>query len=154
MRQEVETALRSVEAEYKVAKAREDALAARMDAVKRETLDLNEKEIQYTALQREVGSNQQLYDVVLKRVKETGLSGGLETNNVRIVEEAQVPRSPVRPRIWLNISLALVVGLMLGAGLAFFVEYFDNTIKTPEEAERYLGLPTLGMIPLYEPQTK
>jgi uncharacterized protein involved in exopolysaccharide biosynthesis len=154
MRQEVETALRSVEAEYKVAKAREDALAARMDAVKRETLDLNEKEIQYTALQREVGSNQQLYDVVLKRVKETGLSGGLETNNVRIVEEAQVPRSPVRPRIWLNISLALVVGLMFGGGLAFFVEYFDNTIKTPEEAERYLGLPTLGMIPLYEPQTK
>jgi capsular polysaccharide biosynthesis protein len=43
---------------------------------------------------------------------------------------------------------------MFGGGLAFFVEYFDNTIKTPEEAERYLGLPTLGMIPLYEPQTK
>ena len=154
MRQEVQTTLKSVEAEFKVAKAREDALAARLDAVKRETLDLNEKEIQYAALQREVGSNQQLYDVVLKRVKETGLSGGLETNNVRIVEEARVPRNPVRPRIWLNISLALVVGLMLGCGLAFFVEYFDNTIRTPEEAERYLGLPTLGMIPLFESKTK
>jgi uncharacterized protein involved in exopolysaccharide biosynthesis len=154
MRQEVQTTLKSVEAEFKVAKAREDALAARLDAVKRETLDLNEKEIQYAALQREVGSNQQLYDVVLKRVKETGLSGGLETNNVRIIEEARVPRNPVRPRIWLNISLALVVGLMLGCGLAFFVEYFDNTIKTPEEAERYLGLSTLGMIPLFESKTK
>lgn len=154
MRQEVQTALRSVEAEYKVAKGREDALAGRLDAVKREALDLNEKEIQYAALQRETNSNQQLYDVVLKRVKETGLSGGLETNNIQIVEEARVSRNPVRPRIWWNISLALVVGLMLGCGLAFFVEYFDNTIKTPDEAERYLGLPTLGIIPVFEPQTK
>ncbi|MFI5338870.1 MAG: GumC family protein [Candidatus Methylomirabilales bacterium] len=154
MRQEIQTALRSVEAEYKVAKGREDALAGRLDAVKREALDLNEKEIQYSALQRETSSNQELYDVVLKRVKETGLSGGLETNNIRIVEEARVPSNPVRPRLWLNISLALVVGLMLACGLAFFVEYFDNTIKTPDEAERYLGLPTLGMIPLFRPQTK
>ena len=154
MRQEVQTTLKSVEAEYKVAKGREDALAGRLDTVKRETLDLNEKEIQYAVLQREVSSNQQLYDVVLKRVKETGLSGGLETNNVRIVEEARVPKNPVRPRVLQNILLALAVGLMLGCGLAFFVEYFDNTIKTPEEAQRYLGLPTLGMIPLFEPQAK
>jgi uncharacterized protein involved in exopolysaccharide biosynthesis len=154
MRQEIQTALKAVDAEYKVAKGREDALAGRLEAVRREALDLNEKEIQYSALQREASSNQQLYDVVLKRVKETGLSGGLETNNVRIVEEAQAPKSPVRPRVLLNISLALVVGLMLGCGLAFFAEYFDNTIKTPEEAERYLGLPTLGLIPLFEPQTK
>jgi len=154
MREEIQTALKAVEAEYKVAKGREDALVGRLDAVKHEALDLNEKEIQYAALQREVSSSQQLYDVVLKRVKETGLSGGLETNNIRIVEEAQVPKVPVKPRIWLNISLALVVGLMMGCGLAFFIEYFDNTIKTPEEAQRYLGLPTLGMIPLFEPQTK
>jgi len=65
-----------------------------------------------------------------------------------------VPRTPVKPRLWLNLSLALVGGLMLSCGLAFFVEYFDNTIKTPDEAERYLGLPTLGMIPLFGPQTK
>jgi succinoglycan biosynthesis transport protein ExoP len=154
MRAEIQTALRSVDAEYKVAKGREDALAGRLEAVKREALDLNEKEIQYSALQRETGSNQQLYDVVLKRVKETGLSGGLETNNIRIVEEARAARTPVRPRILLNLSLALVVGLMLGCGLAFFVEYFDNTIKTPDEAERYLGLPTLGMIPVMDPQAK
>jgi uncharacterized protein involved in exopolysaccharide biosynthesis len=154
MREEIQTALKAVEAEYKVAKGREDALAGRLEAVKREALDLNEKEIQYAALQREVSSSQQLYDVVLKRVKETGLSGGLETNNIRIVEEAQIPKVPVKPRILLNISLALVVGLMMGCGLAFFIEYFDNTIKTPEEAERYLGLPTLGMIPLFEPQPK
>ncbi len=150
IRQEVGNSLKAVESEYKVAKAREDALAARIDQVKREALDLNDKEIQYTALQRETQSNQQLYDVVLKRVKETGLSGGLETNNIHIVEEAQVPRTPVRPRVPLNIALGLVVGLMLGAGLAFFVEYFDNTIKTPDEAERYLGLPTLGVVPLFD----
>ena len=150
IRLEVGNSLKAAESEYKVAKSREDALAGRIDQVKREALDLNEKEIQYSALQRETQSSQQLYEVVLKRVKETGLSGGLETNNIRIVEEAQVPRSPVRPRVPLNIALGLVVGLMLGAGLAFFVEYFDNTIKTPDEAERYLGLPTLGVIPMFE----
>jgi len=150
MRAEVQISLRSVEAEYRVAKGREDALAARTEQTKKETLDLNEKEIQYSALQRETSSNQQLYDVVLKRVKETGLSGGLETNNIRIIEEAHVPTGPVRPRIILNIALALVVGTMLGVGAAFFLEYFDNTIRTPDEAERYLQLPTLGIIPLIE----
>jgi uncharacterized protein involved in exopolysaccharide biosynthesis len=154
MKFEIQTTLKSVEAEYRVAKGREDALGQRIDQVKREALDLNEKEIQYTALQRETSSNQQLYDVVLKRVKETGLSGGLETNNIRIVEEALVPSNPVKPRPVLNIALALVVGLMLGAGLAFFLEYFDNTIKTPDEAERYLELPTLGVIPLFDVKAK
>ena len=150
MRLEVTAALKGVESEYKVAKSREDSLAVRMDQVKREALDLNEKEIQYGALARETQSNQQLYEVVLKRVKETGLSGGLETNNIRIVEESLVPKTPVRPRVMLNIALGLVVGLMLGAGMAFFVEYFDNSIKTPDEAERYLGIPTLGVIPMFE----
>lgn len=154
MKFEVQTSMKAVEAEFRVAKGREDALGSRIESVKREALDLNEKEIQYTALQRETSSNQQLYDVVLKRVKETGLSGGLETNNIRIVEEAMVPTGPVRPRPVLNIALALVVGLMLGAGLAFFLEYFDNTIKTPDEAERYLELPTLGVIPLFDVKSK
>ncbi|MCX5734932.1 MAG: GumC family protein [candidate division NC10 bacterium] len=152
MRAEIQAALKSVEAEYRVAKGREDSLAGRIEQVKREALDLNDKEIQYSALSRETSSNQQLYDVVLKRVKETGLSGGLETNNIRIVEDALVPNVPVRPRPLLNIALALVVGVMLGAGLAFFLEYFDNTIKTPEEVERYLGLTTLGVVPLFVPR--
>ena len=152
MQAEIQATLKSVEAEYRVAKGREDSLAGRIEQVKKEALDLNDKEIQYSALQRESSSNQQLYDVVLKRVKETGLSGGLESNNIRIVEDALVPNVPVRPRPLLNIALALVVGVMLGAGLAFFLEYFDNTIKTPEEVERYLGLTTLGVVPLFAPR--
>ena len=154
IRQEIQNALNAVEAEYNVSKGREDALAGRLGAVKGEALDLNEKEIQYAALQRETASNQQLYDVVLKRVKETGLSGGLETNNIRIVEEARVPRSPIRPRFLRAILLAAAAGLTLGVGLAFFAEYLDSTVKTPEEVERYLGLPTLGMVPLFEPEAK
>ena len=152
MRAEIQTSLKSVEAEYRVAKGREDSLGGRIEQVKKEALDLDDKEIQYSALLRETSSNQQLYDVVLKRVKETGLSGGLESNNIRIVEDALVPNVPVRPRPLRNIALALIVGAMLGAGLAFFLEYFDNTIKTPEEVERYLGLTTLGVVPFFEPR--
>lgn len=150
LREEIQNMIRGVETEYRFVKGREDALASRMEQVKREAMDLNEKEIQYTVLQRETQSNQQLYDVVMKRVKETGLSGGLETNNIRIVEEALVPKAPVPPRVARNIVLGLVIGLVLGLGLALFVEYFDSTIKTPDEAERYLGLPTLGVIPIFE----
>jgi hypothetical protein len=58
----------------------------------------------------------------------------------------------VRPRVLLDIALAIVVGLMLGCGLPFFIEYFDNTIKTPDEVERFLGLPTLGIVPVYDPR--
>jgi len=139
-----------VQAEYKVAKAREDTLLQNVNQMRREGQDLNEKEIQYLALQRESETNQQLYDSVLKRLKETGVTGGLETNNVRIVEAASPPTAPVRPRkIW-NLGLSLAVGLGLGLAVALALEYFDTTVRTPDDVERYLGLPVIAIVPRFE----
>jgi polysaccharide biosynthesis transport protein len=147
---EIQTMLRAVQADYKVAKAREDTLFNNVNQMRREGQDLNEKEIQYLALQRESETNQQLYDSVLKRLKETGVTGGLETNNVRIVEAATPPTAPVRPRRLWNLGLSLAVGLGLGIAVAVALEYFDTTVRTPDDVERYLGLPVIAIIPRFE----
>lgn len=146
---ELANIVRAVETEYRVAQAREATLLGNVQALQREGQGFNEKEIQYDVLQREAESNQQMYEAVLKRVKETGVSGGLESNNIRIVEEAALPRVPVRPRKRFTIASSAVIGLMLSLGVAFLLEYLDNTIKTPDQVERYLGLPTLAIVPAF-----
>jgi uncharacterized protein involved in exopolysaccharide biosynthesis len=146
---EIQNMLRAVQTEYKVAKAREDTLSNNVNQLRREGQDLNEKEIQASNLQREAESNQQLYEAVLKRFKETGVAGGLETNNVRIVEEAAPPVIPVRPRKAWNLFVAVVLGLGLGIVVAFAIDYFDTSVKTPADVERFLGLPVIGVVPAF-----
>lgn len=146
---EFRSTLRSVQTQGKVARAREESLLNEVNHLRREGQELNEKESQYQNLQREVESNQQLYDSVVKRLKETGVAGGLENSNVRIVEDATPPGAPIRPRKAMNLGLSLVAGLVLAFGVAFGIEYLDTTIKTPDDVERYLGLPVIGIVPAF-----
>ncbi len=154
IREEVDRLVRSLDSEYNVLKAREAAMLAAVNQSRDETQNLSKKEIRYNILKREADSNQQLYDVLLKRLKETSLSQGLDNNNIRIVEPAIVPTSPVRPRKALNMALAVVIGLAVGLSLVFFVEYMDNTVRTPEQAERTLGVPVLAVIPAFPPRRR
>lgn len=147
---EMKTMLRGVQTEYRVAKAREETLLGNVNQLRKEGQELSEKEIQYLALQRESDSNQQLYEAVLKRLKETGVTGGLETNNVSVIEEATVPRGPIKPRKTINLVVSVLVGLFVGVGVALTIEYFDTTVKTPDDVERYLGLPVIGIVPMFE----
>ena len=146
---EFRSTLRSVQTQGKVARAREESLLNEVNHLRREGQELNEKESQYQNLQREVESNQQLYDSVVKRLKETGVAGGLENSNVRIVEDATPPGAPIRPRKAMNLGLSLVAGLVLAFGVAFGIEYLDTTVKTPDDVERYLGLPVIGIVPAF-----
>jgi len=141
--------LRSVQTQVKVARAREDSLLGEVNSLRREGQELNDKESQYQNLQREVESNRQLYDSVVKRLKETGVVGGLENSNVRIVEEATAPGAPIRPRKAWNLGMSLVAGLVLAFGVAFAIEYLDTTVKTPDDVERYLGLSVVGVVPAF-----
>jgi succinoglycan biosynthesis transport protein ExoP len=147
---DIKKALRSLDTEYRVARAREDSLMGVVNRLRGEGQQLNEKEIQYGTLQREQDSNQQLYEAVLKRVKETGVQGGLESNNARVVEEAMPPGSPIRPRKQLALLMSLLVGLGLGIAAAVTIEYFDTSVKSPEDIERALGLPIIAVVPLFE----
>jgi len=80
-------------------------------------------------------------------LKEAGVSAGLKSSNIHIVERADVPRGPSGPRHGRNLALGLLMGLMLGVGLAFALDYFDNTLKTPDELEQHVALPSLGIVP-------
>ena len=147
---ELKMMLRAVQTEYRVAKVREETLLGNVNKLRQEGQDLNEKEIQYMSLQRESDSNQQLYEAVLKRLKETGVTGGLDTHNISVGEEGAVPRAPLRPRKAINLIVSVLVGLFVGVGVALTIEYFDTTIKTPDDVERYLGLPVIGIVPVFE----
>lgn len=135
--------------EYRSAVARERYLAVAVETQKKEVNEIAERSIQYNILKREVETNKQLYEGLLQRMKEAQVSAGLKASNVRVVDAAQVPKFPVRPRVVLNLTLGLILGAGLGIGLAFFQEYLDNTLKTPDEVESLLRLPSLGVIPTF-----
>src|SRR5581483_10747923 len=149
MKEEVDKLALSMESEYNVTKAREAAMLQAVDQYRAEAQNLSKKEIQYGILKREADSNQQLYEVLLKKLKETSLIQGLDTNNVRIVEPAVAPRAPVRPQKVRNLAVAVVLGLALGVGTAFVLEHLDDRIRTPEQAERALDIPVLAVIPVF-----
>jgi polysaccharide biosynthesis transport protein len=147
---EIQTMLQAVNTELRVARARESALLQNVEKLRHEAQQIYEKEIDYQGLEREVNSNQQMQDTVLTRLKEMGVSGALETNNLRVVEEAQVPTSPVKPQKSREIGIAILLGLLAGIGLALFLERLDTSIRTPEEVQSYLGFPVLGVVPIFE----
>ena len=136
----------SIKNEYELAQANEDNLRNLLEQTKAEALSLNEKFIQYEVLKREVESNRAMYDALLSRLKEQNITEESQNVNVMTIERAETPIAPFKPNKKVNILLGLVLGLCGGIGLAFFIEYLDNTIKTPEEAEQRFGLPMLGVI--------
>ncbi|MBI2955980.1 MAG: hypothetical protein HYY26_01575, partial [Acidobacteria bacterium] len=155
------------EVEAQLAAQRETILAKRKDdyesALKREALlrqlvnqqkesvnELNERLIEYNILKREVTANKQLYDGLLQQLNEAGISAGLRSSNIRVVDPARIPLGPYSPNVFLNVLLALLLSVPVGVALAFFREYLDNTVKTPDEVERHSGLPTLALVPLAE----
>jgi len=152
--QEVSRVINSLKNEYKVALAKENSLKAALAKQKKESLELNQKAIQYGVLRRESESARYMYELLIKRFKETSLTEDMKTGNIRIVDRAEAPEYPIKPKKKLNILLAIIVSLLTGTGLAFFFEYLDNTIKLPEEVEKHLNIPFLGSTPLFSTKNK
>jgi succinoglycan biosynthesis transport protein ExoP len=133
--------------EFKSSEDRAKLLREAVGVLEREFNQMGEKSIQYNILKREVDTNRQVYEGMLQRLKEAGVSAGMKASNIRVVDRAEVPLLPAKPRVLLNIALALVAGLGLGLALAFFQEYLDDTLKTPEDVRTHVGLPVLAIIP-------
>jgi polysaccharide biosynthesis transport protein len=144
---EAKRVVSSLRNEFKLAVAREESVKKALENQKTESLDMNKKAIDYGVLQRQAESSRNMYEVLIKRFKETSLSEEMKTGNIRVVDHAETPSGPIKPRKKMNLVLALFIGLAGGVGLAFFLEYLDNTIKLPDEIKSLLKIPYLGHVP-------
>jgi succinoglycan biosynthesis transport protein ExoP len=133
---------------YLAALQHESMLRQALDNQKQEANKLNESAIEYTLLKRDVESYRSLYEGLMEKLKEAGVTAGLRSNNIRSVDKARVPTHPSEPNVPRNLMFALALGLSTGIGLAFLLEGMDNTVRTPEQAQAISALPSLGMIPL------
>ena len=145
---EINRVISSIKKEYELAQANEDNLHNLLEKTKSEALGLNEKFAQYQVLKREVDSDRTMYDALFSKLKEQNITEESQNVSVFIVDPAETPLVPAKPRKLLNLLLGVVLGLFGGTVLAFFMEYLDNTINMPEEAEERFGLPMLGVIDL------
>ncbi|MBZ9937951.1 polysaccharide biosynthesis tyrosine autokinase [Mesorhizobium sp. BR1-1-16] len=146
--EEVEKTKNTIRSTYELAVQREQALTTNLDSTRAELIDTRNRSVEYTMLQREADTNRTLYDGLLQRYKEISVIGGVAANGLSIVDSASLPGAPYSPRLAFNVALALFAGMLLGLGAAFGLEYFDNTIKTPDQMEVLLGIPVLGLIPV------
>lgn len=147
IRTEVDNVKAAIAAEYQTASSQERLLRSRVDELRTEVLDLQQRSVRYNILKREVDTNRELYDGLLQRYREIGIAGGVGTNNISVVDRAEVPNGKFKPRLTLNLALGLLLGLFGGVLLAFLFEYLDDSIKSPEDVEKLLALAVLGVIP-------
>ena len=147
LERERQRVVETVQWEHVAAVEREQLLKAAVEAQLAEVNRINQEKIQYDILEREADSNTQLYNGLLTRLKEAGISAGLRASNIRIVDRAEPRGGPIRPRTTLNLLMGLAAGLVTGVGLAFTQEYLDRSIKSPDEVSRYLRLPTIAVVP-------
>jgi polysaccharide biosynthesis transport protein len=133
--------------EIAILKRKEERLASQMTEKEGQDLSLSGKELRYAILEREAGTNKELYEALLTNIKQMEVLKGIGHDEIRLVEEARLPLYPIKPRPLRNLLLALLSGAAVGVGLAFFLEYMDRSIKYEHHVERYLKLPVLSLVP-------
>src|SRR5919108_3214800 len=144
---QVNSVVEGINSAFFAAAGKERELRAQMDKQKSATFALKDAAVEYSILSREASTNKLLYDSVLERFKQINIAAGIPPANVSILDRAEIPRLPSKPNKKLNLMLGALLGLMGGLGLALVLEHLDNTLRTPDEVERYLGLPILSVVP-------
>lgn len=152
MGEEIDNIRSAIKAKYQ-AKLREEAkLTESIDSTRKEIMSLQQRSTNFQSLKREVDTNRELYDGLLQRMKEVGVSAGITTNNISVVDRAQTPRYAYKPSLRKNMMIALMLGLFGGVLLAFLFESLDDSIKSSESLEKIVDKPVLGAIPLVSVQ--
>ncbi len=142
-------AVNRIESDYREARQRETLLTQALNQQKAEANQMAERLVEYNILKRENEANKALYDGLLTKLKETGISEALRSSNIRVVDPAMIPSYPSRPAKTRNIALSFLVGLVGGIGLALLREYLDNTVKTPDDVETLARMPSLAVVPQF-----
>jgi capsular exopolysaccharide synthesis family protein len=141
----------SIKNDYLAAARKEEALKKDTEEKKALAMGLNDQSTQYKILEREVQTCKQIHESLLERGKEIDAKVGTELGNIQVVDYAKLPLKPYSPKIPQNLLLAALAGLVIGIGMAFFLEYMDNTIKRIDELSDRFHLPVLGVLPMVDP---
>lgn len=150
LKDEINKAVGSAEARYRAALNQENSYRNLLEKQKEEVASTKNDAILYESLRIEVEAIRNRYNNLLERQKEMDVSAklsGINATNISIIDKAEIPKRPFSPNKKLNIILALLVGIFGGVGLCFLFEYFDNSVKGPDDVEKLAGLPSLGIIP-------
>jgi capsular exopolysaccharide synthesis family protein len=147
LKQEIAGVIASTESAYLAAQGKEEQLRKAMEDQKATAMSLKDAGVQYAILAREADTNRQLYDSVLQRMKEIGVTASVHSSNVSITDDAEPPRIASSPKKMQSLMYSAVFGLIGAIALAVFLETMDNTLKTPEDVKRHFGLASLSVVP-------
>ncbi|MBX3280094.1 MAG: polysaccharide biosynthesis tyrosine autokinase [Acidobacteria bacterium] len=143
--------LSRIETQYRSAVARENSLRSDFVRQRNEALQQSEGAITAKLLQQEIDTNQAMLEKLLESQKQIDVAAAeIVKGNIRITEQSELPRAPVAPKRLNNILLSFVLSLIGGVGLVLFLDYINNKIESVEDIDRYLRLPALGVIPMFE----
>jgi succinoglycan biosynthesis transport protein ExoP len=127
--------------------AREQAVYQLRDQLEQEYAHIPQRELELMRLMRTVSVHEDIYVMLMTRYEEIRINEQMHSGNLQVVDYATIPEKPIKPRTMLNMAIGGVLGMFLGIGLAFLLEFLDNTIKTKEDVEKVLALPVIGQIP-------
>jgi polysaccharide biosynthesis transport protein len=147
--QEIQKVVDGIESAYLTAQAGEQELREEMEKQKAVVLAQNDAGVKYAILAREADTNRQLYDSVLQRMKEMGVAADIRASNIFVVDRAEAARFPSHPAKLTDLSISVLLGLAAAIGLALVLESLDNTLKSPDDVTRALGLPSLAIVPKF-----
>ena len=145
--EELKKEVENLKSERSVLYTKERILQETIGDFENDALETGKKELQYTILQRNVNTHQKLYDILLSKVKESKIEENLDVSNIRIAEDAVTPLAPVKPNKTRNIMMGVLIGLMIGIGFSFLLEYMDRSVRTEEDIQKYIGIQVLSVIP-------
>ncbi|NNL84279.1 MAG: polysaccharide biosynthesis tyrosine autokinase, partial [Myxococcales bacterium] len=144
---EIQNIVDGLETSFLAAKEKEEELRRSVESQKTEALRVKDAAVEYAVLRSDAETSRLLYDGVRERIRETELAADLHSSNVFVVDAATTPLKPSRPKVMRNLALALVLGLLTSVGLAFVADFLDSRVRTTDELERRIGLPSLGVVP-------
>ncbi len=154
LRSELSKEVENLRVQRTVLLNREKQMEANIAEFEKEALDTSGKELTYSMLQRNMDTSQQLYDTLVAKIKESGIAAGGAVSTIRVVESATTPIHPAKPNKKRTLLLGLILGLFSGVGLAFFLEYLDQTVRSEEDVHSLVGLPVLAVIPIADQAEK
>ena len=138
----------TLQSDYRKALDREKTLRESFNKQRAETVAQNQAAINYNILKQEIETNKGLLEGLMQRSKENDVSMAGTPNNIHVVDYAAIPKGAIGPRRTQTVFLAVMLSLAAGVGLALFLEYLDDTVKTAGDIESGLRLPSLAIIPI------